>query len=546
MVNKFIKKSSKLIAVVLAITLAFSPLSYADITTFSGFQTAISDSTVTTIDIGGTITASGSEGALGTQAASNLTINGNNYEVNASSNAGIKITSATINNITFKNFAKTGNSDSGGAIYNDGMLIINGTNFSSNTLKSNGNERGGSAIYTKNSATTIINSGGFYYNKNSGATAFGGAIYNKGYTEIGNEVIFSSNSTVGNTKSNGGAIYNASDSTMKIGNNVLFDSNKANKGAGKGGAIANDGDMTIGANAHFYHNESSTDSGAIGVYGSSNKKATLTIGEGALFYSNKSNLGGAIDNKQYSITKIGKNAVFSHNIATIDAGGAIYNVETSTFTIEDGALFEENTSGSSSTPGGAIYNAGTMSIGTSTFVNNETNGQLMDIYNIGDLTFTIDDEYVVSGGTTTMMGGITNKGDETKGITKISDGVTLMIGYNGNKQKVTGATFAQKKVVINSGSSFYLNVDLTNNFKITDGTNKVTNSGIFYITGDGILKYSVEGTGNLGIGGNVVINDGSLGISQENIEISGTLTDNTGADKITATNKITINETGRL
>ena len=111
------------------------------------------------------ITASGTEGALGTQAAANLTINGNNYEVNASSNAGLNITSATINNITFKNFAKTRSSDSGGAIYNNGILIINGTNFSTNTIKSSGNGYGGGAIYTGESATTVINSGGFYFNE---------------------------------------------------------------------------------------------------------------------------------------------------------------------------------------------------------------------------------------------------------------------------------------------------------------------------------------------------------------------------------------------
>ena len=48
MFNNFIKKSSKLIAVVLAITLAFSPLSYAaptPATGFTHFQTLISDGT---------------------------------------------------------------------------------------------------------------------------------------------------------------------------------------------------------------------------------------------------------------------------------------------------------------------------------------------------------------------------------------------------------------------------------------------------------------------------------------------------------------------
>ena len=424
MFNKFIKKSSKFFAVVLAITLTFSPLSYAAPapTTFAELGVAISDGTTpNTIILGDyDFTADTGDTTLGTQGATNLTIKSDGTEVREISGAdhasGLTIGSGkitTIENITFQKFSRN---NAGGAIYNSGSLTINGANFSSNTFSS----VGGGAIYTAKNATTIINGGEFSYNKNKVNTqAYGGAIYNEGRTEIGDGVKFSSNSTenTNNAKTNGGAIYNKADSTVIIGDNVVFESNKAvTTGDGKGGAIANDGDMEIGDGVQFLYNEASTDSGAVGNWADQGKTSTLTIGDRARFSYNSSKDAGALFNKRKNsnakpITEIGKDVVFSFNTAT-DSAGAVRNVYN--LTIDDGALFEGNTVTGNNGIGGAVYNDGTYGsailkfLGSVTFKENTASGtdnaQAGAIYNKAS-TVTISKEAIFNSNTANSYGG---------------------------------------------------------------------------------------------------------------------------------------------
>ncbi|MBR3627306.1 MAG: hypothetical protein IKN42_00500, partial [Elusimicrobia bacterium] len=782
MFNKIIKKSSKLIAVVLAITLTFSPLSYAgDVGSFSEFITAISDGTAT-IDIINSFTADPGDGPLGTQIASILAINGNNYVVDAANKAGLIIGSGketTINDLTFKNFSAT-SGKGGSAIHNSGNLTLTGVNFSTNTYSlGNQNTQGGSAIYNEENATITITNGVFRFNKNtSSGQSYGGAIYNIGTMNMGNGLEVSSNSTTltGSTKSNGGSIYNGGTGDLTIGNYSLFQFNKAKQG----GAISNDGDMTIGTDAHFYHNESTTDSGAIGIWSGQTKIATLTIGDRALFDFNKSKDAGAVYNKAKSITEIGENARFISNTATNTAGairnadsasltikdgalfeyntvtdntgkggaiynegtnvnktkvnlgsvifnensatgnkgeagaiynknatltiskgavfstntagdyggaientdnavmsigdpaitdpeitinfiynsasrggavdnyknstitignnvdfssntailagaaifnetgstitignnvnfhyntvttgdnhygggaiwnndnstitignnvtfssnasntfggaihnagnstiningdkisfisntaeryggaiysrdnsfvnignnaefksntagrygGAIYNDTGSEITIADGAKFEDNSSTNTDYESGAIYNAGTINIGTSTFKNNKTGTKNRDIYNTGNLNFTIDSSVTV--GTTTMTGGISNDGNTDKGITTIKSGVTLMVGYNEDETTASGAIFKQNNVVVEERAKLYLNVNLTNDFKINNTVTTQAGSEI-YINGSGTLEWNTTGEGDFYYNGeNIIIKADNL------------------------------------
>ena len=117
MFNRFIKKSSKFFAVLLTATLAFTPLSYAATpTTFTEFQTFISDGTATTIELDADIIANEIEQSAVTQSTTTLTITSadtTNKTIDATSgnkNSGFEMgegQTTTINNLTFKNFYNT-------------------------------------------------------------------------------------------------------------------------------------------------------------------------------------------------------------------------------------------------------------------------------------------------------------------------------------------------------------------------------------------------------------------------------------------------------
>ena len=236
MLNKFIKKSSKLIAVVLAVTLAFSPLSYADITTFSGFTMALSDGTAT-IDIGqdfskGSGDADGQYNQVGTQV-----INGNGHTINANRSTSyengkkrsIIVNDLTINNLTMSNFG-TDDANMGGVLtVNPGkILTIVNSNFTNNQIWANQNNGGAGVLY--NAGTATIGVEGDVNSKvifsNNAAQAKGGVIFNKGILTIKDNVEFNSNMVgdnrgTGNANlAGGGAIYNEGGGTITTGKNI--------------------------------------------------------------------------------------------------------------------------------------------------------------------------------------------------------------------------------------------------------------------------------------------------------------------------------------
>jgi len=235
----------------------------------------------------------------------------------------------------------------------------------------------GGAIFNGKKATMTVGDGARFLNNEAER---GGAIYNEGKMTLGDNAVWSGNSTwyiVG-----GLAIANLNGGNIKIGNNALFKENIAGEQDGTilngnnarieigndgkfianktetGGAILNsNGIVIIGENARFENNTALCTGGAInnGSYG------TMEIGDGAVFVNNISNegyrgdRGGAIYND--ATLKLGKNVVFDGNITIVndnsfeEDGGAIYNV--GTLSIDDNVLF----TGNKACNGGAIYNA---------------------------------------------------------------------------------------------------------------------------------------------------------------------------------------------
>ena len=277
----------------------------------------------------------------------NLTLTDVTFTSNTSKFGGAIYNTGTLNissNVFFSGNKAYGDDGQGGAVYNVGAMAIDDVIFSSNTAV-----RGG-ALYNI-SSSTITNT--IFSNNHA---SYGGAIYGTSNSriEIGDGVIFSSNSASGSDSrtGHGGAIYTASYNpiSVTIGDDVIFDSNYASY---RGGAlfIGAETNWNIGNNVKFTSNKSG--SGGV-LY---NSGGNITIGTNALFESNETTTG-ILSNNGGSITIKG-NALFKSNIASNTAAIA-YNM--GTITIEDGARFISNVSTQYASGGGSIHNSGILNL----------------------------------------------------------------------------------------------------------------------------------------------------------------------------------------
>jgi outer membrane autotransporter protein len=252
------------------------------------------------------------------------------------------------------NFSSNRTGTWGGAIANvqNSSMIVIGDTI---TFSSNSASNGG-AIY--NNFEMTIKGTDIEFSSNS-ARAWGGAIANIDYSLMTingtNVVEFCFNRTNGSNETGGGAIANNNYSTMIIdGKKIVFNSN--NVAVCNGGAIYNNNNsiMSIkGENVEFSSNRANENGGAI----ANNKYSTMIIdGNKITFNSNNSSgaEGGAISNDENSTINItGENITFNSNRAN-ENGGAIVNSEFASITIDGGNI--EFNSNSANNQGGAIYN----------------------------------------------------------------------------------------------------------------------------------------------------------------------------------------------
>ena len=273
-----------------------------------------------------------------------------------------------------RNWSATGSDKSGfgGAIYNEGEVIIEGGTYRANQAQINGG-----AIYNAEGATLTIKGGMFSLNY---AEKNGGAIYNAGTVNIEGGS-FSSNSA----GENGGAIYNLG--ILKISNASIF----TNQAQYHGGAIYNVvGGKVIIANTTLTYNMSKF-GGAIynessilwqddegvqhyafeiqnsdlnmnhaygvnkdGVYedggdaGAIYNKGYMSISDSAVYKNEAEHVGGAISNQG---TMLISGSTISENKAALN-GGAICVVDQEAKIIISGSTLSQN----SAQKGGAIFN----------------------------------------------------------------------------------------------------------------------------------------------------------------------------------------------
>lgn len=506
-------KKIKLIAISVAMVLSTQIVLAEDlITDFGGLKDALKNATGSsvTVKLGSDISATAPI-TTGSNTPKSVTILGEGKKYTSTTLAfDVKPnTTLTLNNITLDTIQHA--SSWGGAMYNEGTLILDNVTFNNNIAKTSRAVGGGAMalVATKGNAvsTTIKNS------------------------------TFTNNSTETSDsyKNNGGAIY-VYGTSGQVGNNTLnisdsrFESNHTNK---TGGAIGvnnlGPSDFKIEIkDTTFKKNNSTGYGGAIDVTTGGTGKVTINL-DHATFNGNKSGSdGGAIAYEKGNITSNIINSTFTNN--TANNGGAIYNgIKNLTIfnTIFDGN--KTNDGGK----GGAIYNAGNISLSQTEFKQST------------DTIYMANDSAAVFSGTNTLNGSISSE----NATSKIKNKGTLILnadnsGYTGTYTQESGQTD------VNASSTFFggettiadgvLNWNTLKNYnstlKVEKGSLNIGNvnkaslslNSNSYIKKDTLVNINSKGEIKLN-GGSITLDDndiwaGNISIGDENTVGSGTLT----------------------
>lgn len=507
-------KKIKLIAISVAMVLSTQIVLAEDlINDFGGLTDALKNATgaSVTVKLGSDISATAII-TTGTNTPKSVTIlgEGKKYTSNTLAFDVKPNTTLTLNNITLDSIQHA--SSWGGAMYNEGTLILDNVTFNNDIAKTPKAVGGGAmALVATNGnpvSTTIKNS------------------------------TFTNNSTESNPvyENNGGAIYVYGTSSKLVGDNTLkisdslFESNHTNK---TGGAIGvnnlGPSNFEIEINdTTFTKNNSTGYGGAIDVTTGGTGNVTINLNH-ATFNSNKSESdGGAIAYEKGNITSNIINSTFTNN--TANNGGAIYN-GIKNLTISN-TIFDGNKTNDGG-KGGAIYNAGNISLSQTEFKQstdtiymandstadfsgtNTLNGSISsenatsEIKNKGTLILNADNSgytgtYTQESGQTDVNASSTFFGGETT----IADGV-----LNWNTLKNYNSTLKVEKGSLNIGNVSKASLSLNNNSYIKKDT-------LVNINSNGEIKLN---------GGSITLDDndiwaGNISIGDENTVGSGTLT----------------------
>lgn len=508
-------KKIKLIAISVAMVLSTQIVLAEDvITDFGGLKDALKNATGSsvTVKLGSDISATAPITTGGSNTPKSVTILGEGKKYTSTTLAfDVKPnTTLTLNNITLDTIKHA--SSWGGAMYNEGTLILDNVTFNKNIAQTPKAVGGGAMalVATKGNAvsTTIKNS------------------------------TFTNNSTESNPvyENNGGAIYVygtsglVGDNTLKISDS-LFESNHTNK---TGGAI---GVNNLGPSnfeieikdTTFTKNNSTGYGGAIDVTTGGTGKVTINL-DHATFNSNESSKsdGGAIAYEKGNITSNISNSTFTNN--TANNGGAIYNGIKS-LTISN-TIFDGNKTNDGG-KGGAIYNAGNISLSQTEFKQSS------------DTIYMANDSAADFSGTNTLNGSISSENATSKITNK---GILILnadnSGYTGTYTQESGQTD------VNASSTFFggettiadgvLNWNTLKNYnstlKVEKGSLNIGNvnkaslslNSNSYIKKDTLVNINSKGEIKLN-GGSITLDDndiwaGNISIGDENTVGSGTLT----------------------
>ncbi len=319
------------------------------------------------------------------QITSDITIEGGGYTISGDNSFRIFYVASgalTINQLTLAN----GSADEGGAIKNEGVLIISDSSFSDNAA-----EHFGGAIIS-DGMLSITDS---IFN-NSRAKLGGGAIANISGLNIDGSS-FTNNST---EYASGGAIANYGSA------NIASSSFSSNTASFSGGAISNINEMSVVGSK--FTNNIAKDSGGGAIF---NGSGQLSVAESAFTGNFAEENGGAIDNHtpfegplaRMSVT----NSLFTGN-GTERSGGAIINSGESNIT---GSSFEANLA---RLFGGAVANYGALNFTNCTLSRNVGIERGGGFHSFGDVTATLQ-HLTVANNLSKVGGGISVYRQEQEG-----------------------------------------------------------------------------------------------------------------------------------
>lgn len=509
-------KKIKLIAISVAMVLSTQIVLAEDvITDFGGLKDALKNATGSsvTVKLGSDISATAPITTGGSNTPKSVTIlgEGNKYTSTTLAFDVKPNTTLTLNNITLDSIQHA--SSWGGAMYNEGTLILDNVTFNNNIAKTK-NAVGGGAM-------ALVATNG---------NAVSTTIKNSTFTNNSTETIHSS-------ENNGGAIYVYGTSKL-VGDNTLnisgshFELNHTKK---TGGAI---GVNNLGPSnfeieikdTTFTKNNSTGYGGAIDVTTGGTGNVTIKL-DNATFNSNESSKsdGGAIAYEKGNITSNISNSTFTNN--TANNGGAIYN-GIKNLTISN-TIFDGNKTNDGG-KGGAIYNAGNISLSQTEFKQSSDT-----IYMANDSA-----AHFISG-TNTLNGSISSENATSKITNK---GILILnadnSGYTGTYTQESGQTD------VNASSTFFggettiadgvLNWNTLKNYnstlKVEKGSLNIGNvnkaslslNSNSYIKKDTLVNINSKGEIKLN-GGSITLDDndiwaGNISIGDENTVGSGTLT----------------------
>ena len=400
------------------------------------------------------------------------------------------ISTAYINNSIFKNnYGVADPFGQGGAIYNNGNIEINNTQFIENHLQgSSGSLLLGGALY--NSGNMTVNSSSFdgnYFNEAAQMSVSGSAIANTGTLNIANSVFTNNKSVIGDgSVISGGTIYNANSATIE---GSVFSNNESNGGS--------QGTNIYGGVINNY-----TDSSTLVIKNSTFNSNVSVAGEGDRAW------GGVIYNDGDATIEnstIENNSISGGNNTTVQ-GGAIYNTANGTVNII-GSNIENNktVSTSENALGGGIYNLGTIIIENSNLENNYgANGKLNDIYNDNGIITVQGD------GTTNILSGIAGSGTVNKNGSGVFNLGGINENYTGNFNFEEGTInllknasyFSAANTVFNDGVNFNMQNGQINNINygnltLNGQSNLFVDANLQSKIMDTISANSINGSGNL-------------------------------------------------
>lgn len=336
------------------------------------------------------------------------------------------------------------------------------------------------ATFTMNSGK-ITDCGGFYFP--------GGAVYidNQSTFIMNGGTITKCGAILGGAVGVNGGTFIMNGGTILL--NVAYDS---------GGAVYMDGGTVTIKNGKFYDNSvEDDDGGAINV-----KTGTLNI-EGGTFNHNVAGMdadgdrkdadNGGVIHMEAGVLNI-TGGTFTRNQAD-NNGGAFYLKHGVTATIKNCVIDHnsvyENTSDKGF--GGAIYNAGTLTLENVTIKENTANRNGGGIYNTSEGKLYVQGKSEISNNTTGKYGG---SGICNKGETEISEESVI---------KDNKAMAAQGAGILNSGTLRLENCTISGNKAVLAPGGGIYNSGTIRCSGKTTIKENHAGTK----GGGIYMEEGS-------------------------------------